>query len=84
MKWKYKTTVGPIGTLHGIYSESGDLICWLSAAQIQHASVIEAALDNAEKLGYAREIVCKKYCPTVWKTDEAQPHSDECKALEVK
>ena len=50
MKWKYETKPSPIGTMHGIWDKDGNLICWLSAASVQFAPVIEAALDNAERV----------------------------------
>lgn len=55
MKWKYRAKPSPIGNMHGIFGDGDELICWLSAPQVQHAPVIEAALDNAEKLQSLKE-----------------------------
>lgn len=36
--------------MHGIWDKDGNLICWISAASLQFVPVIEAALDNAERV----------------------------------
>lgn len=34
-----------------------------------------------EALTIAADVVCELKCPSVWKTGEPQPHSEECKKV---
>ena len=59
-----------------VYSEAyGDVV-----QEKANADLIAAAPDLLEALKASADSFCSYCCPSVWKTGDDQPHSEQCKA----